>query len=275
MRKDAIIGTPITPAALLDQLVGRSFCVSFAARNHGIGDVGQGRQLDRLIQIVGRDGMLLVDNGAFSAWTKGIEIDWREFETWAAAIARVCPQAIIVAPDVIDGSEDENNELLTDFIGGMGMEHDVDIERIMPVWHMHESLRRLEYLAESYQFLAIGSSGEFADPKTKAWAERIREAWSVFDELEATGAYRRPHVHMMRAQQQHTAFDFDSSDSTNVARNHCRYKGQPWHVGAFAARLQSKVSLTSDGIQRIETPAEQAAILDELRNLLKRGFSNA
>ena len=37
------------------------------------------------------------------------------------------------------------------------------------------------------------------------------------------------------------AIRFDSADSTNIARNHCRTKGQPGHVAAMAKKIKAGV----------------------------------
>jgi hypothetical protein len=54
-----------------------------------------------------------VDNGAFSAWKAGAPItDWRPFYEWAEACRRIPSCDFAVIPDVIDGDEEENDELL-------------------------------------------------------------------------------------------------------------------------------------------------------------------
>lgn len=270
MKKNAIIGTPVTPVDHLDELAGSSFCVSFFARASHLGDVGDGRQLDRILEQQDPDGMLLVDNGAYSAYTNKVDVDWLAFEVWAGAIARAHPAAIVVLPDIIDGIEAQNDELIRETWAGLSLEQDVEMERLMVVWHLHESLERLQRLVEEgWQWIALGSSGEYWDPKTKAWADRIELAFAAIDEITQPGmGNRRPHIHMMRAQLQHQQHDFDSSDSTNVARNHSRYKGEAGHVGRFADRLQDKLTSTCDDVQRIETPAETNEIVLEINDLL-------
>jgi hypothetical protein len=54
-----------------------------------------------------------------------------------------------IIPDVIDGSEEENDDLLAEwpFFDGV------------PVYHLHESLDRLLRFANSYSRIARGSSG--------------------------------------------------------------------------------------------------------------------
>lgn len=248
MKETVIFGTPITPEHLLDQLAGSSFCVSYAYRERLNG------QLDRIIDLVGEDGLLLVDNGAFTAWTRGRELDPEGFETWAADILARCPQAVAVIPDVIGGTVEENMALVH--------ECELPMERVMPVWHMHEPLDYLVHLVESgFFFIAIGSSGEYAKTGTPAWHARVREAFTAIDELCAGGAYSRPHIHMMRAQAFGHLYDFDSTDSSNVAVNHHRYKHQgPGHLGRFADRIRSRILATCDMVTRVDTPAEIAAL---------------
>jgi hypothetical protein len=65
-------GTPITPAPILGKLVGRSFCVSYAA----------GYQVD-VCHEIGQSVML--DNGAFSFWRqRQAATDWPGYYAWAS-----------------------------------------------------------------------------------------------------------------------------------------------------------------------------------------------
>jgi hypothetical protein len=238
LTKTAIYGLPLNPMPLLDELAGASFCVSYATR------AKLGRQLDDAIRLVGADGILLVDNGAFSLHKQGIssrdESYLEGYEAWAAEILERCPQAIAVIPDVIDGSEAENAEMVRTTL--------LDSERAMPIWHMHESLDYLLYLCEGFEYVGIGSSGQYWQCGSPAWQARIAEAFAAIDkwEAESNGAYIRPRLHMMRAQSQAHLYPFDSSDSTNVAMNHGRYRAEgDGHVERFAERASAKIRATS------------------------------
>lgn len=151
-------------------MVGRHFCVSFAAP----GD------LDWCLR---HAASVMLDNGAYSAWTRGASVDWRDFYSWAASVRH--PNWAVI-PDVIDGDEAANDALLAQ----------CPLPRALsaPVWHMHESLSRLHRLATGYPRICIGSSGAYATPGAPAWRTRIDEAWRV---IEASGAL--PWVHMLRA----------------------------------------------------------------------------
>ena len=50
----------------------------------------------------------------------------------------------------------------------------------MPVRRLHESFDRLERLVAAYPRVALGSSGEFADPGSRAWWGRMAEAMDGF-----------------------------------------------------------------------------------------------
>ena len=54
-------------------------------------------------------------------------------------------------PDVIDGDEASNDELLLAWPKEL---------RGVPVWHLHESLERLQRLASEWPTVAFGSSGQ-------------------------------------------------------------------------------------------------------------------
>jgi len=241
VEKITIYGLPLNPLSALEQLKGASFCVSYATRKK------LNKQLDDAIRLVGEEGILLVDNGAYSAWRSGVDTMNDEaylegFADWANDILDRCPQAIAVLPDVIDGTEAQNAELVAQT---MTM---IEPERSMPVWHMHESLDYLLYLCESFGHVAIGSSGAYAKVETPAWRERIAAAFAAIDawELAGEGAYVRPRIHMMRAQSMAHLFPFDSSDSTNVAMNHGRYRATgEGHIGRFAKRVNDKIQASA------------------------------
>lgn len=272
MKKRTVFGLPLTPIRLLEQLEGQSFCLSYATRNR------LGRQLDDAIRLVGEDGILLLDNGAFSAWRSGVPMDVDGFVRWAADICERCPQAVVVVPDVIDGDELANDEMRYEFSGAM-FEAGVFIppERMMMVWHMHESLDRLTGMIEGgYTYIAIGSSGEYAQVGTPQWHARIREAFDHIERFcaESEGCYVRPWIHMMRAQGEAHRYPFDSADSCSLAVNHCRYKAEgEGHVARYAQRIRGKIDASCIGIDRmaVDTPAHVATSFAELRRRVRDG----
>ena len=233
MKKTTIYGLPLNPISALEQLKGASFCVSYATRKK------LGRQLDQAMELVGEDGILLVDNGAFSAWKSGVDTMNDEsylegFAEWANAILEACPQAVAVLPDVIDGTVEQNAQLICET---MTMFPE---DRVMAMWHMHEPISFLLHLCEGFNHVGIGSSGQYATIG-KGWRERMAEAMAAVDKWEAESGDIRPRFHLMRAQSKAHLFAVDSSDSTNVAMNHGRQRKLGENLVAFAARVDNKI----------------------------------
>jgi hypothetical protein len=224
-----IHGTPITPVALLKQLAGESFCVSFAAPC----------QIEKVLELQDPAGMLLLDNGAFSHWRKGKgKIDRAAFFDWANDIQSRCDVAVAVIPDVIGGSEEENW-----MEAALAVRNYSDFpERLAFCWHMNDSLEQLTKAARLFNVVAIGSCAEYDVQKNRqAYFARLREASAVLDYVEHFHG-RRPWVHLMRGVAVlKDAVRFESADSTNVARNHCRTKGQPEHVKVMAAKIAKPI----------------------------------
>jgi hypothetical protein len=235
MKKTAIYGLPLNPMPLLNELKGASFCVSYATRDK------LGKQLEQAIELVGQDGILLVDNGAFSHWQSGgamTEEYIEAYEIWAEEILERCPQAVAVIPDVIGGTMEQNAELVETTL--------LDLDRAMPIWHMHEPISYLIGLCERFNYIGFGSTMDA--PGSAAWHARIKEAFDAIEAWEKDAGEVRPRIHMMRAQSFAHQYAFDSSDSTNVAVNHNRQlKKSGETIKAFAGRIDSKIQASCDG----------------------------
>jgi hypothetical protein len=232
VQKTPIYGLPLNPRHLLEELAGASFCVSYATRDR------LGSQLEDAIRLVGADGVLLVDNGAFSMHKQGIsardESYVEAYEAWAFDILARCPQAVAVVPDVIGGTMEENAELVVTTM--------LPYDRSMGIWHMHEPVSYLIYLCETFGYVGIGSSGKYWQVGSACWHARIGFAMAAVEAWEKQSGNVRPRIHMMRAQSMAHLYEFDSADSTNVAVNHGRYRGEgPGHVARLAERAAAKI----------------------------------
>lgn len=187
-------GTPITPQKVLHTLAGRNFCVSFSAPDQA-----------KLCHQIGQSVML--DNGAFSVWKRGIEIDWNKWWEWAEPWLD-CPTTWAVLPDSIEGDETENDRL-TDEWG--------HVPKGVPVWHLHESFYRLASLAGRFHRVCFGSSGQFSTVGSAVWHRRVEGAFNTL----ADEFGRVPFVHMLRGMSlSGDQYPFASVDSTDIARNH-------------------------------------------------------
>lgn len=193
-------GTPITPRSVLYELAGRNFCVSFA----------EPRDVD-VCHRIGQSVML--DNGAFSFWKLGrpFDCDWSVYMDWAEKWLDYRTTWAVI-PDVIDGTEEENDRLLVAWF----------VRRMppgAPVWHLHESLERLRRLCAGYERVCFGSSGQFAVVGSVSWRRRVGEAFDAISDPSG----RAPWVHMLRGMSlAGSEFPFASVDSTDIARNHNR-----------------------------------------------------
>lgn len=192
-------GTPITPKAVLGTMHGKCFCVSFFAP----GDVARCHEIGQAV---------LLDNGAFSAWKKGILLTaewWARYYAWCERwLDR--PTTFAIIPDVITGGVDEQDDLIARWAFG---------ERGWPVWHMHEPIDRLLTLLDRWPRIAIGSSAQFAVVGSDSWHGRMDEAFEAITRRHQF----MPWIHLLRGMQAvRWAYPFASVDSTDVARNHNR-----------------------------------------------------
>ena len=150
-----------------------------------------------------------LDNGAYSVWRSGKEYDFGGYERFVREWHRHPAYDWCVIPDVIDGGEEENDEWLERWPAELGG---------VPVWHMDESLDRLDRLVSGYGRLALGSSGVYDQVGTVGWWSRMGEALEVICDEEG-----RPRVklHGMRMLNWRifTKLPLSSADSTNAERN--------------------------------------------------------
>ena len=192
-------GLPITPSTAAVRAVeaGHAF-VSFA-------------HSDQLAVAVEVCQSFAIDNGAFSAWKAGKPVaNWSDFYAWAAECKRVPSCDFAVVPDVIDGDESDNDALLAEW----------PLPRWFgaPVWHMHESLDRLERLASGWPRVCIGSSGEFATIGTAAWWGQMARAMRVICNDEGQPLVKLHGLRMLNPEI-FSRLPFSSADSTNIGRN--------------------------------------------------------
>ena len=192
-------GMPITPATAAAKAVeaGHAF-VSYAHPD----------QLSIAVEVC---QSFAVDNGAFSAWKRGNPVkDWSGFYDWAARCKRIPSCDFAVVPDVIDGTEADNDALLAEWplpkwFGA-------------PVWHMHESLDRLERMASAWSRVCLGSSGEYAQVGTGNWWARISKAMRVLCDDEGRPMVKLHGLRMLNTEI-FSKLPFSSADSTNIGRN--------------------------------------------------------
>lgn len=190
-------GTPITPNSVLLSLAGKNFCVSHA----------NPQQVETCHKI-GQSVML--DNGAFTAWTQGKPTNWPAYYDWCDRWLEYSTTWAVI-PDAIDAGSEAQEELIRQWPHG---------DRGVPVWHMDEPIDRLLRLLDSWPMVCIGSAGEFAKLLTSKWEARMDDAWDAI----SLRHRRTPRIHMLRGMQMcRLRWPFFSVDSTDIARNHNRH----------------------------------------------------
>jgi len=192
-------GLPITPMTAAAQAI---------SAGHAFVSYAHSDQLGAAVEFA---ASFAIDNGAFSAWKSGNPVkNWSAFYEWALECKKIPSCDFAVVPDVIDGSERENDALLN--------ECPLPIWFAAPVWHMHESLERLERLAKTYPRICIGSSGEFASVGSVAWWIRMNQAMKILCDEQGRPITKLHGLRMLNPEI-FSKFPFSSADSTNIGRN--------------------------------------------------------
>tara|TARA_R110000737_G_scaffold138940_1_gene169911 strand:+ start:119 stop:856 length:738 start_codon:yes stop_codon:yes gene_type:complete len=155
----------------------------------------------------------VLDNGAFSLWKKtGGQVDFTAYVNWVISIYRHPCFDWCLIPDKIDGTEEENSQLVHKWLR-LGLK-----AKGVPIWHLHESLEWLEWLVDRFEWVALGSSGQWSSPNTDAWWGRMTEAMRVCCDVEGRPKTKLHGLRMLDPEIfQH--LPLAGADSTNAARN--------------------------------------------------------
>lgn len=211
-------GTPITPITALYELAGRHFCVSHAAPQ----DVSRVHQIGQSV---------MIDNGAFSKFTKGKATNWPAYYAWCDKWLDY-PTTWAVIPDVIDEGSQAQDALIREWPHG---------KRGAPVWHMDEPIDRLLRLTDEWPRVCVGSTGEFWQVLSGPWERRMDDALDAV----AQRHKRLPWLHMLRGMQlSGKRWPFASVDSTDIAQNHHREQNTPRSMADRWDALQTPATWT-------------------------------
>jgi hypothetical protein len=186
-------GTPITPRREIEKMAGLCFCVSFARPENADWCFRNGQSV-------------MWDNGAFSAFTRGIPFNRHGYILWLDG--RLGHPHWAVVPDVIDGSVQDQRDMLKDW--------PYPKELSAPVWHLGLPIDYLLELADNWPRICFGSSAEYWQVSSDRWARRVDDAFEALSKRHR----HLPWIHMLRGlSQSGKRWPFASADSTNVARN--------------------------------------------------------
>lgn len=186
-------GTPLTPRDQLYKMAGKHFCVSF-----------YNPQDAKVCMQIGQS--IMWDNGAFSCFKNNSSLNFDKYYKWLED--KLGHPHWCIIPDVIDGSVEEQKQLLKQF------PYPNDLSA--PVWHIALSEDYLFHLIDNYPKICFGSSGEYWNVNSEKWCSRIDY---IFNLLSKKYRYL-PYIHMLRGLSLGgSKYPFASADSVNVARN--------------------------------------------------------
>jgi hypothetical protein len=183
-----------------------------------------------------------LDNGAFSAWKAGRPTDWPGYYTWCDEWLRhpACDWAVI--PDVIGGSEDENDELISEWPHG---------HKGVPVWHLNESPRRLVRLAAEWPRIALGSAAEWDVSKPRKCIERLAQTLPAISDSKGRPTVKLHGLRMLNPVVVERV-PLASGDSTNIARN--IGIDSAWRGTYSPATKEARADVIADRIERAVSP---------------------
>jgi hypothetical protein len=225
-------GLPMTPAA--------DMVKAFAGR-HGMVSFEHPDQIENAAEVC---QSVVLDNGAFSAWKQKKAHDFSGYAAWCDKWLKHPAVDWCVIPDVIDGDEEANDDLLASW--------PVNGYQSVPVYHLHESLERLERLCDAYPRIALGSSGRWSDPGSKGWWKRMADVMAACCDEEGAPLIKLHGLRMLDPVI-FSHLPFASADSCNVARN--VGIDQAWN-GPYAPRSRAMRALIM--MERIEAHASAA-----------------
>ena len=105
---------------------------------------------------------MFLDSGAFSAFTKGVEIDIVKFCDYIKE-----NQDVIEVVSVLDGIGDPKKTL-----ENQNRMHDLGVDAL-PCFHYGEPEEYLDYYVENYEYITLGGMVPVSTPQLKLWLDRI------------------------------------------------------------------------------------------------------
>lgn len=182
----------------------------------------------------------VLDNGAFSAWTKGKLLDVLGYQQWVRERYRHPGFDWCLIPDVIDGDEKANDDLLWSWPGYLPG---------VPVWHLHESLDRLRMLVQGWPRVALGSSGKWANPGSPDWWMRMQDVMDAACDEDGRPKAKFHGLRMLNPDIV-SRLPLASADSTNA----CQNAGSVARFGAYKPpHAWQRATTIADRIEAVQS----------------------
>lgn len=169
------------------------------------------RQIDLAFNVA---DTVCIDNGAFSKKNSGRETNWSGFYDFLEKYYDEDKLRFFVVPDDISGSEEINDILIKSIPKSF-------MNKAAPVWHMHESIDKLVRLASEWEYVCLGSSGEYFSLRSTKWKARMNDA---FDAIIKNKCAAKIHGLRMLDGRVLGNYPLSQADSTNIAINVGKFK---------------------------------------------------
>lgn len=184
----------------------------------------------------------VLDNGAFTVWRQGGELDIAGYMAWVNEWKHHPGFEWALIPDEIEGDEKANDDQVSAWQAAGFTAYGV------PVWHLHESIERLQTLAKTWRTVALGSSGQWPNPGAFTWWERMNQV------MEAICVAGRPvcklHGLRMLDPDVFSRLPLSSADSTNAAVN----SGSLSRYGSYLPpKVSQRFAVIADRIESVNS----------------------
>ena len=186
---------------------------------------------------------VIFDNGAFTIWKQGGQLDVDGYTTWCKKWHKHPRFEWALIPDVIDGTDEDNDAMLRDW--------DSNIAGV-PVYHLHEKIDRLVRLAVDYNIVALGSSGVWSNPGSPGWWTRIATIMDAICDEEGRPMCKLHGLRMLNPKL--FGIPLYSADSTNAGRNATNHAR--WRSGAYPPlKIWQKMTVIADRVEAQQSSA--------------------
>lgn len=188
----------------------------------------------------------ILDNGAFTVWRNGGKLDIDGFYSWVDGYRKHPRFEWFLIPDVIGGTESENDRLVASCKTSFDLKH-----QCCPVFHLGERLERFNFFHElGYRRVALGSANGI-DLKSTAFWNEMRKIFHYLDK-ELDMPFK---VHGLRMLDPEivSSFPFSSGDSSTASRN--AIADINWKHRYSPISKASRAALVAEYLERAQSPS--------------------
>lgn len=180
-----------------------------------------------------------LDNGAYIFWKGGKTVDWNKYYQWVDTWRGNPRFDFAVIPDVINGTEEENDALLDDW--------PFSRYESCAVWHVNESVGRLVRLAKRFPRIALGSCNEYDVTYPE---ELLKRMYDVLPKIVDTRGHPIVKLHGLRMLNPKIfrRLPLKSADSTTIARG-C-FRDVRWKGSYQPKSVNGRIDVMVDNIER-------------------------